>query len=200
METHDIADDVDERTVPGSVADSKGLFVRDEFFQLFYLPSTGPPVLVEDEWPIGHEPSSKSFIIKLIGLHQIVKANVYVAKPGEPGTLICRQLSYQINRQERLKFPGLVIDPNCRMVEMDDQVVYLPKTEFELLWFLARHPQQVFTRARLINYVWGSDFRGSENTVTVHISRLRDKIEPDSDQPTYIYTVWGVGYKFAVRN
>ena len=74
--------------------------------------------------------------------------------------------------------------------------VILTAREFDLLWLFARHPQQVFTREQLLDQVWGYEFYGDESTVTVHIRRLREKIEPDPAQPAYIQTVWGVGYKF----
>ncbi|MGB7341876.1 MAG: helix-turn-helix domain-containing protein, partial [Phototrophicaceae bacterium] len=72
----------------------------------------------------------------------------------------------------------------------------LTAKEFDLLWFLARHPKQVFSRSQLLDNVWGYEFYGDESTVTVHVRRLREKIEPDAAKPTYIQTVWGVGYKF----
>ena len=68
--------------------------------------------------------------------------------------------------------------------------------EFDLLWLLARHPHQVFSRTQLLNQIWGYEFYGDESTVTVHIRRLREKIESNPSEPTYIQTVWGVGYKF----
>ena len=74
----------------------------------------------------------------------------------------------------------------------------LPAKEFDLLWFLARHPRQVFTRTQLLDQVWGYEFYGDDSTVTVHVRRLREKIEPDPANPTYVQTVWGVGYKFEV--
>jgi DNA-binding response OmpR family regulator len=68
--------------------------------------------------------------------------------------------------------------------------------EFDLLWLLASHPQQIFTREQLLQKIWGRDFSGEEGTVTVHIRRIREKIEEDASNPHYIQTVWGVGYKF----
>jgi DNA-binding response OmpR family regulator len=72
----------------------------------------------------------------------------------------------------------------------------LTAKEFDLLWFLARHPQQVFTREQLLDGVWGYEFTGDASTVTVHIRRLREKIESDPGKPRFIQTVWGVGYRF----
>ena len=68
--------------------------------------------------------------------------------------------------------------------------------EFDLLWLLARHPRQVFSRDQLLDRVWGVTEYIDPSTVTVHVRRLREKIEPDASQPRYIHTVWGVGYKF----
>ena len=68
--------------------------------------------------------------------------------------------------------------------------------EFDLLYFLMRHPGQVFSREQLLDQVWGFTFASDASTVTVHIRRLREKIEPDPSNPQYIQTVWGVGYKF----
>src|SRR5690606_31123621 len=98
--------------------------------------------------------------------------------------------------QEALTFASLHIDPLRRVVTLEKRVVALTAKEFDLLWLFARHPQQVLTREQLINQVWGYDFDGDDTTVTVHIRRLREKIEPDPSQPTYIHTVRGVGYKF----
>ena len=74
--------------------------------------------------------------------------------------------------------------------------VTLTAKEFDLLWFFARHPRQVFTRSQLLDSVWGQEFYGDPSTVTVHIRRLREKIEADASQPLFLLTVWGVGYKF----
>jgi DNA-binding response OmpR family regulator len=75
--------------------------------------------------------------------------------------------------------------------------VELTAREFDLLLYFARHPDRVFSRAQLLNSVWGSGHDGYEHTVNSHINRLRRKIEPDSNHPQYIVTVWGVGYKMA---
>jgi len=74
----------------------------------------------------------------------------------------------------------------------------LTAKEFDLLWFLMNHPGQVFTRDQLLDNVWGFDFYGDVSTVTVHVRRLREKIERQPTKPEYILTVWGVGYKFAM--
>lgn len=127
----------------------------------------------------------------------------YVVKPFSPRELIARVKAVlrrsapsADSSEKPLEFPHLHIDPLRRAVLLDGQMVTLTAREFDLLWLFARHPQQVFTREQLLNQVWGYEFYGDESTVTVHIRRLREKIEPDPAQPTYIQTVWGVGYKF----
>jgi DNA-binding response OmpR family regulator len=90
---------------------------------------------------------------------------------------------------------ALRIDPLSREVRFDNALIVLTAKEFDLLLFFARHPRQVFTREQLLNQVWGYEFYGDESTVTVHIRRIREKIERDPSQPTMIQTVWGVGYK-----
>jgi DNA-binding response OmpR family regulator len=127
----------------------------------------------------------------------------YVVKPFSPRELVARvkavlrrAASNSDPSQEPLTFANLRVDPLRRVVTLGDTPVTLTAKEFDLIWLFARHPQQVLTRDQLINQVWGFDFDGDETTVTVHIRRLREKIEPDPSQPTYIHTVRGVGYKF----
>jgi len=91
----------------------------------------------------------------------------------------------------------LRIDPVAREVTMRGQALTLTAREFDLLFFFARHPGRVFSRLDLLNQVWGYSHEGYEHTVNTHINRLRAKIEQDPANPTYILTVWGVGYKFA---
>ena len=95
-----------------------------------------------------------------------------------------------------LRFPGLKVNPKTRTVETDSGPVDLTAKEFDLLYFLAGHPQEVFTRAQLLDQVWDYSYYGDTSTVTVHVRRLREKIEPDPMRPRFIKTVWGVGYKF----
>ncbi|MEZ4666849.1 MAG: response regulator transcription factor [Anaerolineae bacterium] len=129
----------------------------------------------------------------------------YVVKPFSPRELVARvkavlrrSVSDSLNTttEKPLEYTNLQVDPLRRSVFVKGQPVTLTAREFDLLWLFARHPQQVFTREQLLNQVWGYEFYGDESTVTVHIRRLREKIEPDPAQPTYIQTVWGVGYKF----
>lgn len=97
---------------------------------------------------------------------------------------------------ESLSFSGLEIDRKSRRVKVWGALMDLTAKEFDLLWLLASHPNQVFTRAQLLEKIWDMSFLGDENTVTVHIRRLREKIEKDPGRPDFIKTVWGVGYKF----
>ena len=94
---------------------------------------------------------------------------------------------------------GLRIETGKRRVNIDGREVTLTAREFDLLAHFARHPGQVFNRARLLDQVWGYNHEGYEHTVNSHINRLRAKIERDPSAPEYILTVWGVGYKFSDR-
>jgi two-component system OmpR family response regulator len=97
---------------------------------------------------------------------------------------------------EELVEGELRIDPVRRRVFVRDQPVDLTAREFDLLWHFARHPGRVFSRAQLLDAVWGYNHEGYEHTVNTHINRLRGKIETDPAQPAFIQTVWGVGYRF----
>ena len=130
----------------------------------------------------------------------------YVVKPFSPRELVARVkavLRRAAGDKEKdepadapLAFGALVIDPLRRSVSLEKQAITLTVKEFDLLWLMAQHPQQVFTREQLLDRVWGYEFYGGESTVTVHIRRLREKIEPDPSKPRFLQTVWGMGYKF----
>jgi DNA-binding response OmpR family regulator len=137
---------------------------------------------------------------KLIGLG--VGADDYVTKPFSPRELVARVLAVLRRTQSGSRQPGdaiqvgaLRINPRLRTVERDGASVELTAREFDLLHFLAASPGQVFTREQLLDQVWDFHFAGDTSTVTVHIRRLREKIEPDPVRPRYVKTVWGVGYK-----
>ncbi len=132
-------------------------------------------------------------------------ADDYVTKPFSPRELVARvktvlrRTSPQENESENpLEYAGLLVDPRSRSVSVHGKAVSLTAKEFDLLWFLLRHPRQVFKREQLLNNVWGYEFYGDESTVTVHVRRLREKLEPNPSKPIYVQTVWGVGYKFEV--
>lgn len=132
-------------------------------------------------------------------------ADDYVVKPFSPRELVARvknvlrrvsQLFPVDVPASPLVYDELRIDPRARTVEARDRAVILTAKEFDLLWLLATHPGQVFTRSQVLDRIWGHDFFGDASTVTVHIRRLREKIERDPSQPRFIVTVWGIGYKF----
>jgi two-component system response regulator ResD len=128
----------------------------------------------------------------------------YIVKPFSPREVVARVRAVlrrsggdkQDSRdEEAISIAELHIDPRKREVRVGEQEMALTAKEFDLLWHFARHPGQVLTRDHLISEIWGYDFDGDESTVTVHIRRLREKIEPDPANPKFILTVRGVGYK-----
>jgi two-component system response regulator ResD len=129
-------------------------------------------------------------------------ADDYVVKPFSPAELVAR-VDAVLRRNEPgdddpeppLRFGELEIDPAGRRVLLGGEEVLLTQREFDLLLFLARHPNQVFTRDQLMEHVWRFSFYSDTSTVTVHIRRLRAKIEREPAQPRHIETVWGVGYR-----
>jgi DNA-binding response OmpR family regulator len=100
---------------------------------------------------------------------------------------------------QRIERDGLLIDLERHEVQVGGRAVELTAKEFDLLSCFARNPGRVFSRAQLLDQVWGYSHAGYEHTVNSHINRLRNKIERDPGNPDYIQTVWGVGYKFAER-
>jgi DNA-binding response OmpR family regulator len=129
----------------------------------------------------------------------------YLTKPFSPRELmarvkaVLRRSSIGVTgTEEPIQIERLRLDPKSRTVTTNGDSISLTAKEFDLLWFLAKHPHQVFSRTQLLDNVWGYEFYGDESTVTVHVRRLREKIEPDATKPTYIQTVWGIGYKFEI--
>jgi DNA-binding response OmpR family regulator len=129
-------------------------------------------------------------------------ADDYVIKPFSPRELVTR-LHAILRRAGNARpqvpqyvYEGLTIDSARREVFVDGVEVGLPAREFDLLLFLAASPKQVFTRTQLMNQVWGTDAAVSTATVTEHVRRLRQRIEPDPRRPRWIQTVWSVGYRF----
>lgn len=130
----------------------------------------------------------------------------YITKPVRPRELLLRIQSL-LRRSEAseaadpplegdLRYDDLLIRPRLHIVERDGIPIDLSANEFDLLYFLASHPRQVFTRQQLLDHVWHYEYFGDSNTVTVHMSRLRKKVEPDPANPRHLRTVWSVGYKF----
>lgn len=138
---------------------------------------------------------------KLLGLG--VGADDYVTKPFSPRELAARVRTV-LRRSARpssqgtdtLRFAGLRIDRRGRTVESDSGQLAVTAREFDLLYYLASHAGQVFSREQLMDTVWDYTYAGDAETVTVHMRRLRTKIETDPSRPRYLKTVWGVGYKF----
>lgn len=130
-------------------------------------------------------------------------ADDYVVKPFSPRELtarvkaLLRRTSQSIEDSPSLVFPDLTIDPTSRVVKANDEEVSLTPKEFDLLYFLAKNKDKVFTREKLLEEVWGYDFYGSLRTVDTHIKQLREKLGR-SKAASYISTIWGVGYKFEV--
>lgn len=131
-------------------------------------------------------------------------ADDYVIKPFSPQELVSRvravlrrtNIQTQNNSNKALNYNDLNIDPQTRLVTLEKDEKVLTAKEFDLLLLLARHPRQVFTRQQLLENVWGLSEFIDPSTVTVHVRRLREKIEKDPSNPEHIITVWGIGYKF----
>ncbi len=131
-------------------------------------------------------------------------ADDYVVKPFSPQELVSRvkavlrrtSTEAQASADGLISLPDLAIDPKTRSVRARGQDISLTAKEFEMLYHLARHPRQVFTRDQLLGSIWGMSDYIDPSTVTVHIRRLREKIEMDPANPVHLQTVWGVGYKF----
>ncbi len=137
---------------------------------------------------------------RIVGLE--LGADDYVTKPFSPRELTARVRSVLRRATpgpaavERLSFDDLELDAGTREVRLDGQKLRLTAKEFDLLFFLASNPSHVFSRDQLMNRVWGYEAALDTGTVTVHVRRLREKIERDPSKPRRLETVWGVGYRF----
>lgn len=129
----------------------------------------------------------------------------YIVKPFNPSELVARVRAH-ISRYERIKnnssqteelvFGNVTIDIDSRTVTVNNQLVRMTVKEFDLLYFLSVNPNKVYTKEDLFEKIWGLDAVGDNTTVTVHIRKIREKIEKNPSSPEWIQTVWGVGYKF----
>jgi DNA-binding response OmpR family regulator len=139
---------------------------------------------------------------RIVGLE--VGADDYISKPFSPGEVVARVRSVlrrsavreSRGEDEALALDGLELDPRSREVRIDGQQCALTPKEFDLLFHFASNPRVVFSRLQLLDEVWDVAFDGDPATVTVHIRRLREKIETDPSRPRRLLTVWGVGYRF----
>jgi DNA-binding response OmpR family regulator len=161
---------------------------------------SGVPVLMltaradEVDRVVGLEVGADDYLTKPFSVPELVarvralfrRADGFGIAPGEAG-------------EQPVAAAGLHIDPAKRTVRAAGRDIELTAREFDLLLYLARHPGRVFTRSQLLDAVWGYTHQGYEHTVNSHINRLRAKLEPDSANPRYVITVWGVGYKFPDR-
>jgi DNA-binding response OmpR family regulator len=132
-----------------------------------------------------------------------VGADDYLAKPFSPRELVVRvravlrrTLDKSFLQSDRVVRGDISIDPKGRSVEVAGAPVELTVREFDLLWFLVNHPGEVFTREQLLTKVWKYEWFGDASTVTVHVRRLRAKVEREPENPSHIQTVWGVGYRW----
>lgn len=159
----------------------------------------------EGNTPIIMLTSRKEEMDRILGLE--MGADDYMVKPFSPQELVSRVRAVLRRTQSPpaepkeqdnapLKFADVSINPTTRLVHVGEEEIVLTAKEFDLLWMLASHPRQVFNRNQILDNVWGHTDYIDPSTVTVHVRRLREKIERDSTEPRHIHTVWGVGYKF----
>lgn len=148
--------------------------------------------------------SKSEEIDKVLGLE--IGADDYISKPFGIRELLARikavlrrydqSLQAKGDEEKELRYDKLYINVGMRIVEVDGKRIELSPKEFDLLVYLASNPGKTYSRMNLLNKVWGYEFDGFEHTVNSHINRLRSKIEKNMNQPEYILTTWGVGYKF----
>ena len=156
--------------------------------------------------PILMVSARKEDIDKIRGLG--LGADDYITKPFSPSELVARVKAHiarydrlvgaQPNDNDVMRIRGIKIDKTARRVWVNGEEKTLTSREFELLVFLAEHPNHVFSKEEIFKEIWNMDSVGDIATVTVHIKKLREKIELNTNKPQYIETIWGVGYRFKV--
>ena len=160
----------------------------------------------EKNIPIIMVSAKKDDIDKIRGLG--LGADDYMTKPFSPSELVARVKAHMArydrlvgvsrNRNDIVEIRGIKIDKTARRVWVDGEERTFTTKEFDLLTFLAENPNHVYTKEELFREIWDMDSIGDIATVTVHIKKIREKIEFDTSKPQYIETIWGVGYRFKV--
>lgn len=157
------------------------------------------------ETPILMISARKDDIDKIRGLG--LGADDYLTKPFSPGEMVARVKAHisrfeklsnsgRLHKQAELVIRGLTINLDARRVMLNGEEIFLTTKEYDLLLFLAQNPNHVFSKEALLERVWGIDYFGDSATITVHIGKVRDKIEKDKESEQFIETIWGVGYRF----
>ena len=160
----------------------------------------------EKDIPILMVSAKKEDIDKIRGLG--LGADDYMTKPFSPSELVARVKAHlaryerlvrnHVKENEIIEIRGMKIDKTARRVYVNEEEKVLTTKEFDLLSFLAEHPDRVFTKDELFREIWDMESFGDIATVTVHIKKIREKIEEDAAKPQYIETIWGKGYRFKV--
>ena len=157
--------------------------------------------------PILMVSAKKDDIDKINGLG--MGADDYITKPFSPGELVARVKAH-LNRFERhissnsakrkklIEIRGLQIDEDSRIVKVDGEEIQFSTREYDLLLYMVKNPNKVISKEELFEAIWGQDSCGDISTVTVHIKKVREKIELDSSKPQYVETIWGLGYRFRI--
>ena len=157
--------------------------------------------------PILMVSAKKDDIDKINGLG--MGADDYITKPFSPGELVARVKAH-LNRFERhissnsakrkklIDIRGLQIDEDSRIVKVDGEEIQFSTREYDLLLYMVKNPNKVISKEELFEAIWGQDSCGDISTVTVHIKKVREKIELDSSKPQYVETIWGLGYRFRI--
>jgi len=163
-------------------------------------------IRAEKDIPILMVSAKKEDIDKIRGLG--LGADDYMIKPFSPGELVARVKAHLARyerlsgrreaRNDEIRIRGLRIDRSDRRVFINEQEVSFTTKEFDLLSYLAMNPNRVFSKEQLFDQIWGMDAMGEIATVTVHIRKLREKVEHDPSNPQYIETIWGAGYRFRI--